>query len=40
MSKSPKGTSTPVNNLIPTLANPGTAISKPFNAAMARPTFV
>jgi len=39
MSKSPKGTSTPVNNLIPTLANPGT-ISKPFNAAMAQPTFV
>ena len=40
MSKSPRGTSTPVINLIPTLANPGTATSNPFNAAMARSTFV
>ena len=38
--KSPRESSTPVNNLIPTLANPGTATSKPFNAAMAQPTFV
>src|SRR6185369_1520620 len=40
MSKSPRGTSTPVNNLISTLANPGTATSKPFNTAMARSIFV